>query len=529
MANTIKFGNGQWATKEDSILAYNDENANFKPLPFVASRTSTATRVNKSGLLETVGVGIPRVDYLSNTSGAYLLEPSSTNLITQSESFGNSYWTKSGASIEGDVSTAGSEQVLNGDFATDTDWSKGTGWTIGSGVSSCDGTQYGSQLSQNILTANKNYILTFDITSWTSGDVGLNSAYYGVSAYFEGVGSYSVQFNSQSQVAFRFYSQYFIGSIDNVSVKEVQGFSAPSVDNPTSAFKLVEDTSNGEHKMDSSTISSASGNYVTSSAYVKSAENSFVVISISDNLTGVADVVFDIDNRTGTTSSTGNWTNVTYKIDVISNGFIRISARALQGAGTTIAMKLKNYNGTSTFYTGDGTSGVYIFGAQFETQSSATSYIPTAGTAISRTADSASLLNLDTNNLVNDNGAWTVFFELELLGNNSAFDKIALTDSTNIPRVYLYHKSVGVAHSSWSGSAAISMNTNNKIIYRANSDKNISFFNNGTNLATFTSSDTPIVFNRIKLNGRNGAFKIKQIQVYNTTLTDSECVTLTTI
>ena len=52
MANTIKFGNGQWATKEDSILAYNDENANFKPLPFVTSRASTATTVNKSGLLE---------------------------------------------------------------------------------------------------------------------------------------------------------------------------------------------------------------------------------------------------------------------------------------------------------------------------------------------------------------------------------------------------------------------------------------------------------------------------------------------
>ena len=81
MANTIKFGNGQWATKEDSILAYNDENANFKPLPFVTSRASTATRVNKAGLLETVASGVPRVDYLDNSKGSYLIEGNSTNLF----------------------------------------------------------------------------------------------------------------------------------------------------------------------------------------------------------------------------------------------------------------------------------------------------------------------------------------------------------------------------------------------------------------------------------------------------------------
>ena len=55
----------------------------------------------------------------------YNLEPSRTNLITHSEAFGNSYWTKSGATIQGDPSTAGSELIVNGDFATDSDWTKG--------------------------------------------------------------------------------------------------------------------------------------------------------------------------------------------------------------------------------------------------------------------------------------------------------------------------------------------------------------------------------------------------------------------
>ncbi len=60
MAQTLKFGNGTWATKEGSALAYNDENGNYKPLPFDFDRASTATRVNKEGLIEVVGRDKPK-------------------------------------------------------------------------------------------------------------------------------------------------------------------------------------------------------------------------------------------------------------------------------------------------------------------------------------------------------------------------------------------------------------------------------------------------------------------------------------
>jgi len=89
MATTFKFGNGNWAVKEDLALAYNDENGNFKPLPFDFTRASTATRVNKNGLIETVPSGKPRIDFLNNTSGHLLLEPSRGNKITYSEGFNN--------------------------------------------------------------------------------------------------------------------------------------------------------------------------------------------------------------------------------------------------------------------------------------------------------------------------------------------------------------------------------------------------------------------------------------------------------
>ena len=85
--NTLKFGNGEWYGKKDTILAYNDENSNFKPLPFSFDRDTLATRVNKDGLIETVGSGEPRIDYKDDSKGALKLEPTRTNSNINSQNF----------------------------------------------------------------------------------------------------------------------------------------------------------------------------------------------------------------------------------------------------------------------------------------------------------------------------------------------------------------------------------------------------------------------------------------------------------
>jgi hypothetical protein len=106
MANTLKFGNGEWATKEGSTLAYNDENGNFKPLPFDFSRSTTATRVNKEGLIELVSNNEPRIDFLNDSNGALLLEPSRSNLVQYSEAFDNAYWNKLNVTVSANQSVA---------------------------------------------------------------------------------------------------------------------------------------------------------------------------------------------------------------------------------------------------------------------------------------------------------------------------------------------------------------------------------------------------------------------------------------
>ena len=82
----LKFGNGTWATKKGSTLAYNDENDRYKPLPFTTTRNSIATRVNKEGLIEVVGNDVPRIDYTDSADGVLLLENSATCLLYTSPS-----------------------------------------------------------------------------------------------------------------------------------------------------------------------------------------------------------------------------------------------------------------------------------------------------------------------------------------------------------------------------------------------------------------------------------------------------------
>ena len=137
MAQKLKFGNGTWATKEGSTLAYNDENNNYKPLPFTTTRDSIATRVNKEGLIEVVGKDIPRIDYTDSADGVLLLEKSSTNLVTQSEAFDNAYWIKPQASVvSGQSSPSGDTNA----FKLVEDTSNNFHWLLQSSVLSTAGT-----------------------------------------------------------------------------------------------------------------------------------------------------------------------------------------------------------------------------------------------------------------------------------------------------------------------------------------------------------------------------------------------------
>ena len=80
------------------------------------TRATTATRVNSAGLIESVAVNVPRLDYTNSTCPSILVEPQRSNLFTYSEDFTNVSWT---AEV-GNSITSNSTTSPDGNLTADT-------------------------------------------------------------------------------------------------------------------------------------------------------------------------------------------------------------------------------------------------------------------------------------------------------------------------------------------------------------------------------------------------------------------------
>ena len=166
-------------------------------------------------------------------------------------------------------------------------------------------------------------------------------------------------------------------------------------DGNTTADKIVESATTAQHFF-YQLVTVASGPF-TFSVCLKAAERSVAYVLMSDNSTGAAGVRVDLS--TGTLSSDGAtaglWTSVTSTIEPLADGYYRVSVSGIRGAGTQTAgfILMSNGSGTSSgdTYAGDGTSGLYAWGAQIEAGLTATSYIATGSGTESRTAGGLTL------------------------------------------------------------------------------------------------------------------------------------------
>jgi hypothetical protein len=542
MANTLKFGNGEWYGKKDTILAYNDENSNYKPLLFNFSRASKATVINKDGLIEEVGSGQPRVDYLNNTKGAMLLEPSRTNLITQSESFPNSYWTKSGASIQADPSTQGSELITNGGFDTDSDWNKGAGWTISGGSLNGSSTTSTAFQINTGLVSGKIYEVVYTISNYVSGSVRIELGSGNVSVgsirsangtyieYIEALGDDRLYFDGIVS---------FTGSIDNVSVKEVQGFTSP--DGTNNAYKLVEGTNNGNHSI-SATVLVNSGNN-SFSMYVK--ENGRKHISLYTNSRGSENDQYGF-YLNGSGSVTFNNTNGDATITSLSNGWYRVSITHPSSGYNTRLFKLylsdsEVSSNTIPSYQGDGLKGVYIYGSQVEAGSYSTSAISTSGSTVTRSRDLS-----DTQNLSHVIGQTegVIFYDAILVHKSTSTSEdlfeLSIDDGSNQNIFFInnYNNSLTVAMVNGS-SYQFTNNSYNptegeryKLAF-AYKQNDFALYINGNQIATDSNGTVPtmnqITFGNYYNNQLNlaNSVKINDFKLYNTRLSNSELQALT--
>ena len=415
MANTLKFGNGEWYGKKDTILAYNDENNNYKPLPFDFSRGSSATVVNKDGLIETVGSGEPRVDYKDNSKGALLLEPSRSNLFTNSEDFLTN-WSRSNVEIDVNQITS-LNGTINADFIRENESS--------------------------------NPHFTFQTVGATT------TSKYTVSVF--------AKYHS------RFLQMFFGGG-------DVSG-------NPYVNFDLQNGTFN---------------------------------------------------NVGADSVSMEEYNNGWYKCSVTATSSVTSGFNPIFGLVKSIGASRANS------YTGDGTSGVYLWGAMLEQGSYATSYIPTQGGVVTRLADECE--QTPPSGVVGQTEL-TIFYQgiVERLGGNDghAITLSQSADGAGSSRVLLYRNSsngnmyVYVQDTTTQFSTPLLANSNPQINDKyaiAIKDNDLVVYCNGVKVSENNSGTIPatqyLILNKWN-NQINQQNKTKEVKLYNTRLSNSELQALT--
>jgi hypothetical protein len=187
----------------------------------------------------------------------------------------------------------------------------------------------------------------------------------------------------------------------------------------------------------------------------------------------------------------------------------------------------------------DGTTGdsIFIWGAQVEAGSYPTSYIPTTSSSATRVADACFKTGISS--LIGQSEG-TLFFEGSQIGAATTVP-FQLSDTTNANRVQIEIGSSGqpllVASSAGTTQAVIvgssyTIGQNRKIaVTYKNNDFRL--YQNGVLIGSDTSGSVPVSLSGIYLGSEAGTpyldVQIKQIVNFKTSLSDAECIALTTL
>ena len=478
----------------------------------------------------------------------------------------------------------GSELVTNGGFDTDSNWSK-DGWKIENGKAINTLASAGLNLYQGSVTSVGNTFKVVLDSVISAG--GLKVLLGGGSGGYNEIGQTSstgthtfvgVSNGTDNRILIQTLSGSTIGSVivDNVSVKQVNGDKArlnyeiegglvntkPSLllePQSTNLITYSEDLTNGwlQSSVDITSnviiapdgtmtadlitpqtnnnfhyVRSNNGGDLSASGYNMSffaKANGYNFVRVFNNIIGVG-VDIDIVNEVVSNKSVeigdvsvknyGEWK----KIEVQYIGSRTFSYLAIQPMPT----------GGLTTFSGNGFSGVYVWGAQIEALSYPTSYIPTNGSTQTRAAETCTGAGTSS---IFESTEGILYFEVAF--NNAAANNISLSDGSGGNRVNFAasltaNRFKGVVRvggtTVFNVHAQAIDNTQNFNKYAIKWKENdFALWCNGTERNTDTSGSsfsagtlTTLSFNRgDALNDFHG--KIRDIRVYNTKeMTDSE-------
>jgi len=499
-----------------------------------------------------------------------------------------------------DIRVIGDEEITNGDFSSgSTNWALDGEVTIGGNLAHFESnTNTYSYIRQDIgsLTS-KTYKIQLEVKNYVSGAVqvgfsGAGSIIQNLNVSTDGVYTAYLTPNANGdvfEVSREFNGGNFNFDITNISIVEViDATNIPRIDytdgtasillEPQStnllpysedfsqwtainssivsnvitspsgeinATKIVENSALGAHRLDLGTVASAT--QYTVSVFAKAGERS--VLSFGGlGLYGNNEFVqYDLVN--GTAINTGTTNNATASIENYGNGWYKCAATytATGTSGLVIVMLDQLYTGnpnsaTGQTYQGDGTSGLYIYGAQVEALPYATSYIPTNGAIATRLADSVTGAG-DATTFNDSEGV--LYFEGSSLINTSSADRVlSLSDRTVTNRVELKLSATGLIQGRFDSAVSdvtltktgVDTSSNNKIalvwaigkcalwVNGVKEQESLSFNTFTANTLTDVSFDSPFAGGSNKFKG-----KVKSVITFDTALTDAELECLTTI
>ena len=451
----------------------------------------------------------------------------------------------------------GSELILNGNFATDSNWIKGTGWTISGGEANCNSGS-STELYQSLAVSGKTYKITFTITSYTSGQIAARAG--GITGVVRtSIGTFTDTITANGTQLGVFNSGGFVGSIDNVSVVEVLGDRARLnyeiegglVNTKPSLLLEPQSTNSFPNSEDYTVFTSASAGTGTNPIITSN-------YSISPDGTKNAD---RIQFNRGSGSSGADTSYITKSlslgtIDATLSIYLKTNDGTTKDVTLRLGAALFDYDVTVTSewqrFTLSGntnvdriqiilygnknsqTADLSCFGTQVESLTYATSYIPTNGSVQSRANETCN--GAGTSSILpSEEGI--LYCEIAALTDLGSYRLISLSNGTSISnRISILYN---IADNQIYGQCVASSLTQAFLLFEPTSisdfhkiafkykANDFQLWVDGVKVGTDTIGSTPTGLSRLSFDRADGVDdwygKVRDIRVYNTKeMTDSE-------
>jgi len=326
-------------------------------------------------------------------------------------------------------------------------------------------------------------------------------------------------------------SEYF-GAWDIVRANSVAN-SSVSPDGTSNAYKLEANVTGLNGSWFRKILSSFSGNYEFS-VFAKAGTTDFLQLRVD----GTGGVIFDLSD--GTIKSEEN--AVGSVLDY-GNGWYRCSIQLTASSSTALLIIVGNENMSTSVWRSTNGDSAYIYGAQLESGSYPTSYIPTYGTSQTRTHDVCKITGSNATDII-DNPSMTLFAEwttdtsnpsTKIMGiirdNDGSFynNFIAFTERGDL-KAAIEVRAGGSLQSFISSNPLTNGNHKAAVVMAEN---NVKLFVDGVLIVSDTSATIPNDLDEIYLAGypdSTARYGTKKSFLYfPTALTDSECIALTTL